>query len=392
MVIFLLASAFYFFETLVDTAPSVMITPLMQGFHLSAFQLGILDVSYFALAALIQIPGGLMLDRFGARRVMPLAAVCCGFGLLIFMSAHSFKIALLGRMLAGLGSAFGILGALFMIGERIRPSLLAFGLGASIMIGLSGALLDGPMAMIAQALGWRGLILILSLSAFVFSLVFWLCLPEKSPLPSGGVERNKGKGGRLRILAKDKTLWAIALYGGIMYLPAGMLGTLWGTHFLLMAEPRLSLPEASTLNSLIFLGWIVGSPIVGALSDFFQQRRAFLILASTACLTVIALLFSLPHFNVMGLIALFFGLGFFGSFSGLTFAMGIERYSKCRALTVGWINLFAIVPMLIMNPMYGQFLDRLGFASLHADQVALWPIMILLGLSVFLSLCIEKTA
>lgn len=387
MIIFLLVSAFYFFETLVDTAPSVMITPLMQSFHLSAFQLGILDVSYFALAALIQIPGGLMLDRFGARRVMPLAAVCCGLGLLIFMSAHSFEVGLLGRMLAGLGSAFGILGALFVIAERIRPSLLAFGLGTSMMIGLSGALLDGPMTMIAQLLGWRGLILILSVLAFVFSLVFWLCLPAKLSPPSGGSERSGGEHGRLCILAKDKTLWAIALYGGLMYLPAGMLGTLWGTHFLLMAEPCLSLPEASTINSLIFLGWIVGSPIVGGMSDFYKQRRLFLITASVVCLILIGLLFLLPHFNVSGLIALFFGLGFFGSFSSLTFAMGIERYSKSRALAVGWINLWAIVPMLIMNPLYGQFLDRLGFASLHANQMALWPIMVLLGFSIFLCHC-----
>ncbi len=57
-------------------------------------------------------------------------------------------------MLFLLGSAFWILGALFMIGERIRPNVLALGLGASIMIGLSAALLDGPMAMTAiQELG-----------------------------------------------------------------------------------------------------------------------------------------------------------------------------------------------------------------------------------------------
>jgi MFS family permease len=101
---------------------------------------------------------------------------------------------------------------------------------------------------------------------------------------------------------------------------------------------------------------------------------------------LIALLLSLPHFNLMALIALFFGLGFFGSISGLTFAMGIERYPHSRALAVAWINLFGILPMLILNPLYGQFLDHLGFASLDANQMALWPIMILMGLSIFLSL------
>lgn len=363
-----------------------MITPLIQSFHLSAFQLGILDVSYFAFAALIQVPGGVMLDRFGSRRVMPVAALGCGLGLLLFMSAHSFEIALLGRMLAGAGSAFGILGALFMIGERISPSFLAFGLGASIMIGLSGALFDGPMAMLAQHLGWRGLILILSLLAFIFALIFFLGLPSRQQTPSSC---HRGAWQRIQCFIKDKTLWAIALYGGIMYLPAGILGTLWGTHFLLRALPSLSLAEASTINSLIFLGWIVGSPIVGGVSDFYKQRRLFLIIASTACLILISLLFSLSHFHVMTLVALFFGLGFFGSFSGLTFAMGIERYSNSRALTVGWINLWGILPLLIMNPLYGHFLDRLGFVSLHADQMALWPIMILVGLSLALGLIIQ---
>ena len=391
LVILLLVSCYYFFETMVDTVPSIMVNELMQSFHLSAFELGVLDVSYFILAALIQIPGGYALDKYGAQRVLPFAACLCALGLLIFAESHSFSFALLGRMLAGLGSAFGLLGALFVITTKIPARWLALCLGLAIMIGLSGALLDSPMSLLKQVLGWRDLVLLLAAMAAVFALLFYLLLPRD--LHSSN--RLSYSWQQLRVLCKDTGLWRIALYGGIMYLPAGMLGSLWGVNFILAADPSLSLSLAAMINSLIFLGWIIGSPLVGLSSDLFKQRKLFLQLGALLCLVLLGLLYGKAHFNALALTSIFLGLGIFSSFSGLTFVMGVERHTTTRAMTIGWINMWAIIPMLIMNPLFGHVLDYfwqgqvnsqgVHVFSLNSYQLALWPLMTLIAIALALS-------
>jgi MFS family permease len=197
------------------------------------------------------------------------------------------------------------------------------------------------------------------------------------------------------VLCKDTGLWRIALYGGIMYLPAGMLGSLWGVNFILAADPTLSLAQAAMINSLIFLGWIIGSPLVGLSSDLFRQRKIFLQLGALLCLVLLGALYSNTHFNALALTSIFLGLGIFSSFSGLTFVMGVERHTTTRAMTIGWINMWAIIPMLIMNPLFGHVLDYfwqgqvsnqgVHVFSLNSYQLALWPLMALIAIALALS-------
>lgn len=380
LILFLLVSGYYFFETLIDTVPSIMVSELMQSFHLSGYELGVLDVSYFVLAALIQIPGGYLLDKYGAHRVLPIAALLCAIGLCIFAVSHDFALALMGRMLAGLGSAFGILGALFVIATKIKPKWLAFSLGCAITIGLAGALLDGPMALIKASIGWQNLTFGLAVIAIIFSILFFCLLPRD--LCSQTHENYSCQ--NLKGLAQSKNLWKIALFGGIMYLPAGTLGSLWGANFIVMAVPHLSLPQASSINSLIFLGWMIGSPLVGLGSDLLKTRKTFLLLGALSCLILLLVLYGANHFSTFEIVLIFLGLGLFSSFSGLTFAMGAESFTNSRAMVIGWINMWAIFPMLIINPLFGHVLDRLSF-SLHAYQVALWPLILLIFIACLLA-------
>lgn len=377
VLLFLLASSYYFFETMIDTVPSIMVSELMQSFHLDAFKLGILDVSYFVLAAFIQIPGGYLLDKYGAKRIMPMAALSCAIGLIIFANAHDIVSALIGRMLAGLGSAFGLLGALFIIANLIPKRWLAFALGFSITIGLSGALLNSPMVFIKNNMGWRGLTSLLAVIAVFFAVLFYLLLPK-------GLESNQSQiysWRQVKVLAKSKSLWLIALFGGLMYLPAGTLGSLWGASFIEKAIPTISLAEASTINSLIFLGWIIGSPIAGFFSDYFKKRRFFLCLGALICFILLIILFKASKFTIYELAGLFLGIGISSSFSGLTFAMGAERFTTCQAMTIGWINMWAIIPMLILNPLFGHVLDHFGMGTVYAYQMALLPLITLIAIA-----------
>jgi MFS family permease len=113
------------------------------------------------------------------------------------------------------------------------------------------------------------------------------------------------------------------------------------------------------------------------------------------CLILLGILYDNTHFNALALMSIFLGLGIFSSFSGLTFVMGVERHTNTRAMTIGWINMWAIIPMLIMNPLFGHVLDYfwqgqvnsqgVHVFSLSSYQLALWPLILLIAIALILS-------
>src|SRR3990167_9745219 len=78
--IFLLSTAFYLYEFILQVAPGVMAAPMMQTFGVSATGFGMISAFYFYAYAPMQLPAGLLFDRYGPRKLMTLAIILCAFG------------------------------------------------------------------------------------------------------------------------------------------------------------------------------------------------------------------------------------------------------------------------------------------------------------------------
>ena len=96
-----------------------MVGDLMENFHISASTLGILSAFYFYAYSPMQIPAGLLMDRFGARRLLTFATFICGLGGILFGFAPSLWLASLARFLMGLGSAFAFVGLVFVCSHHL---------------------------------------------------------------------------------------------------------------------------------------------------------------------------------------------------------------------------------------------------------------------------------
>jgi len=104
------AALFFFYAWVLRVAPSVMVEELMRDFAVGAAVLGNLSAAYFYGYAGMQIPVGVLLDRFGPRRLLAVAALACAGGCVLFATGTTLATVTAGRFLIGASAAFSLVG------------------------------------------------------------------------------------------------------------------------------------------------------------------------------------------------------------------------------------------------------------------------------------------
>jgi MFS family permease len=133
----LLAAAYYFYQYALRSAPSVMMPQLSEAFGVNALgAASIVGMFYYGYSPFSLVAGAAM-DRFGAKRIIPIGAALVGGGALLF-STGNVLVASFGRLLQGAGGVFALVGAIY-IATRYFPAAYAASLiGATQMFGMAG--------------------------------------------------------------------------------------------------------------------------------------------------------------------------------------------------------------------------------------------------------------
>ena len=151
-----LAAIFYCYEYYLRVAPSIMSAELKHAYNLSDAGLGILSAYYYYAYMPLQIPVGLLMDKFGARRVLTCACLLCVIGTLAFTHAEHLIQAQFGRFLIGFGSAFAFVGVLKISNTWLPAKLYAMMVGLCMLLGMFGAMAgEMIMANLVQQIGWQ---------------------------------------------------------------------------------------------------------------------------------------------------------------------------------------------------------------------------------------------
>ena len=168
-----LALLFIIYDYVIQVAPSVMTQVIMTDFKITAKGFGILGSSFLFAYAFMQIPAGFLLDRFGARLMLTIAALVSGFGSLLFASAHGILMGSSARVLVGTGSAFSFLGGVYIAYRWLKPSHFAFTVGCLQLGSGFGAILgEAPLAKLLHSMSWRHSFIMLAGCAFLLALIF----------------------------------------------------------------------------------------------------------------------------------------------------------------------------------------------------------------------------
>lgn len=346
--------AFYTYGIFMRVAPGVMVGDLMRDLTLTAAGLGHMAAIYFWIYGAMQLPVGVMADRFGARRLLTAAALMTALGGVVFATATTVPQAYAGRFLVGMGTAASWVGALKLIADWHAARRFAGLTGATLMIGnLGGVMAQAPLALAVEAHGWRATVFAGAALGIALAALFLIALRDKPAEHAHGGGLLAG----LRRVAAQPRFWIMAFALSCISAPVNNFITLWGVPYL-MATQDLARPAAANLATLVLLGWAAGAPLFGWLGDRTGARRALLQASCAAGACLIAAVLWLPVSDWTLAVMLFgYGVASGGVVVGFTVLREIAP-PGASGVAIGLGNMFSIGTVAPFQIAVGELLDR----------------------------------
>lgn len=358
-----LGALFYCYGFFQRVAPSVMVDELMRAFSVGAAITGTLSALYFFTYAGLQVPIGLLLDRFGPRRILALAGLLGAVGSWAFAQADTLGPAYVGRALIGAGAAVSWVGSLTLAATWFPPRRFALLTGLTMALGMAGAIGGQvPLSAAVEAFGWRGTLMVAGVVAAVLAAAVWLIVRDRpEDMEAGHAKTGESQDehgffeGLKATLTESQTFWT-TLYGAMMAAPLLAFPGLWGVPYL-MSVYHLERPEAAGMTSLFLIGWGIGSPLYGWISDRIGRRRLPMLVSSTVSLLV-TLLWLYGGLPLVAIAPLMFLTGLFAGAMVLTFATAREHNPTWAAgATLGFVNMCVMSTGIVFQPLIGWLLD-----------------------------------
>jgi MFS family permease len=357
IVAFSLGALFFGYAFIQRVAPSIMTSELMRDFAVGGAALGSLSAFYFYAYASIQLPVGILTDRYGPRKLMSIAAALCAVASVGFAFSNSLLTASIGRALIGGTVAFGFVGTLAIAGYWFKSRQYAFLAGVLQAIGMCGAMFgQAPLRYIVETTGWRGMMVLLAAVALLLSVFLLLLVPRRTSKQKI-VEQQIGILDGLRAVSANLQTWICAVIGFGMAATMLGFGGLWAVPWLNSVH-GYSTREAAGITSMLFLGWAIFSPVVGWASDRMGRRNPLLTLGSLTALVAFTLIIFLTPDSTALLVTLFFLTGVGGCAMTVAFSSVKEHNSLDFSSTaLGLMNMCIVGSGAVMQPLIGWLLD-----------------------------------
>jgi MFS family permease len=270
----LLVAVYYFYQYALRSAPSVMMPQLTEAFGVNALGVSAIVGMFYYGYSPFSLVAGTSMDRFGAKRVIPIGAAVVGIGAILFGTGN-VAAANIGRFLQGAGGAFALIGAAYLITKNFPASVGASLIGATQMFGMAGGsagqFLVGPI--IKSGVWWDRFWIYAGCLGLIISIVLLILLPRETPKPP-----KEGTGAfatLFRSLGKvfsNPQSYLCGFISGLLFIPTTILGMTWGVRFLQEARGR-EYEAAVTLAATVPLGWMIGCPLLGFISDRLGRRK-----------------------------------------------------------------------------------------------------------------------
>jgi MFS family permease len=356
----------YYIAYLFRTINAVMAAPLVMELGLGADDLGLLTSVYFLTFAAAQIPIGILLDRYGPRRVQSVLLVVAAVGSTLFAVSDHFWMLLVGRALIGLGVASAMTGGLKALvlwfpGDRV-PLLN----GLMVMLGALGAVTATlPADLLLDWIGWRELFGLFAALTAASAVMIYLIVPEATPVPSGAVSAG------LRKVYADPRFWRVAP------LSASCIGTAWALQGLWAAQWLKDVEDLDRTGVVFHLfamavALSLGAMLLGVAADRLRRRgvgpEVLLGLVAAVFIAtqfVLILRLPVPSYLQWAVVAAV------GAATVLSFAILAEYFPKQLAGRAnGALNLFHIAAAFVVQYATGVVLQYWTPQAGHYPEIA----------------------
>jgi sugar phosphate permease len=373
--IFSILALAYFFVYFHRLSLSIVADNLVNDFNTTAGTMGLLGSIYFYCYAAMQLPAGLLSDSVGPRRTVTWFLVAASAGSILFGLAPNIETAFVGRILVGFGVSMVFIPTMKILSQWYYPHEFASMAGILNAVGGAGVMAaTWLLAMMTVAFGWRLSFELIGGCTFVIALLAWLIirdrprdkdwpaigdLAEKSGIPPAAAQSIPLLAG-MRQVVGNPHFWPIALW---FFFDCGIFfgfGGLWGGPYL-MHVYGLSRESAGAVLSMIAWGMIVGSPLLGFVSDrVLKSRKKPFIICNTILVVEMALLYFFP--DRLSLPELYLVFLVFAVCASSIVVIGFTATKELfpveiAGTSVGTVNLFPFLGGAVYMPMLGKILD-----------------------------------
>ena len=388
------ASLFFFYEFIQGNMFASIADNIMHDFHVQADKMAYLSSIYYLSNVIFIFVAGLLLDRYSNKKTILVAMLLCVLSTFALAYAHSFYWALFCRFVTGIGSAFCFLGPIRIASRWFPPRRMAMVTGAIVTMAMTGGMLaQYPLTKLVVQVGWRDALVCVGWLGvlMLLAMIFWI--KEKESSPNESMTHRKLdiiSAARLAYL-NPQTLRA-AMYTSLMNMAVAVFGAMMGSLYLVQ-RLGVSKEDAAIVNSMLFLGAIIGGPLMGFCSDKLGLRVLPMKIGAVVSLVVFLGILYLPvSLTTMGI--LFFLLGLFTSSQVISYALVVESSApSMTAMAVSIVSLLTQGGYILYQNLFSSLLlwqgdmDMMQGVPVYALQAYQTAAIILpLGLCLALSM------
>ncbi|MGQ3891621.1 MFS transporter [Legionella sp. CNM-4043-24] len=368
-----LAAAFYFSDYMARVAPGVMHRSLQTAFGINEASFGILTASFYVPYILMQIPVGLTVDRLSIRTILTAMSLVTALGCAVFGLADGLLTASIGRMLIGFSAAFAFVSSLRLATSWFPPAMLGLLAGLTQALGMLGAAAgEAPVSFLVAHMGWRESMLIIALLFIVLAVLLYLFVQDRPYAQRQSIHEPANLSIRqsLAIILSHRQTWINALYAGFLFGPTAVIGEAIGPAYLEYGR-GLTAHSAAFATGLIFIGWGIGGPIAGWLSDRMGRRKPLMIISAASGLILTSLFVFYPAMSASSAYFIFFVFGFTNTGVAIAYAVSTEIQKRnVVGTSIAFTNMISIFVGASMQPLVGWLIDRAsGARGYHVETL-----------------------
>lgn len=344
---------FYFYQYIIRILPNIIIGDIMADFQLNANQFATLGAFYLYAYSLVQIPVGLLADKYGVKKLTLLSVATCILSSYMFVHTTNFYLLQLSRVLQGLGSACSFLCSLKIVTDMFPSNKIGLFTGLTGSIGCVGAVFAGkPLAELIASCGVVKSVYLASILGWISFGILLISLLYAKDSGEKALDMKVIKEG-LKYGFTNKMVWLFGIISIGIYSPISVLADLWATGFF-TTKFGLSVTEAGLYITILYIGMTIGNTLMpGLFSNKIRQSLIIIPTMLVGFLSIVLYCDTVPFMSVV--VAL---IGFLCGIEILCFTGGMAYSNTTNSgIIIGILNTLNAIGAAFGQQIVGSLME-----------------------------------
>ena len=339
----------------------------MRDMKINATTFGIIGTCFYYGYIPMQIPIGILCDRFGPKKLLTASIFACSIATIIFGYSYEPFVSGLSRLIIGAASAAAFVAPLALTNKWYEKKYFALIAGLIQLLGCIGAIFGGePIASLTSNISWRQSVIWAGMAGIVLTFIYLVVIKdspndkEKVKISNSSLNNELS---RLKVVLANKQSWYTAIAAMCCWAPIAIFSELWGIPFLMDLQ-HIDNAAAANESAWVWYGVALGSPIVGWISDKISSRCIPIIACGVISLISSTLLIYFHIESVITIEMLLFFFGIAASSQVVTFGLVSDNNDDETIGTAIGFNNMAVISGAVLQTLVGIIISYMWQGNL----------------------------